>query len=58
MSIYHDEDSSNKDMIRDISDKHCPDSIRKSAYEELKKRGLSKRDAQAIADKRHGDYYG
>lgn len=35
----HDEDSSQEQMVRDISDKHCPDSVRQSAYRELASRG-------------------
>jgi len=56
--IGHDEKSRDSDMIRDISDKHCPDSIRESAYKELGLRGISKKHAQRIADDRYGDYYG
>ena len=36
MSWRHDDDSSVDDMIHDISDKHCPDSVRETAYRELK----------------------
>lgn len=54
----HDSKSKTSDMIKDISDKHCPDSIRQSAYSELERRGYSKDDSRAIADKKHGDYWG
>jgi len=56
--LYHDENSIEKDMISDIADKHCPDSIRKSAYKELEHRGISKEEAQDLADRKYGDYYG
>lgn len=54
----HDEDSSQEQMIRDISDKHCPDSVRQSAYRELASRGISTQEAQEEADTLYGDYYG
>lgn len=57
MSIFHDEDSDAIDMIRDISDKHCPDSVRDSAYRELKSRGMSKEDIQDTADQMYGDHW-
>ncbi len=57
MSIYHDDNSHMDDMIRDVSDKHCPQSVRESAYRELEERGLKREDAQAIADRRHGDFW-
>lgn len=53
----HDDDSYNKDLIRDISDKHCPDSVRESAYRELERRGLDRNSARAIADKKYGDFW-
>ena len=43
-------------MIRDISDKHCPDSVRQSAYKELQRRGISRDEAKKEADKRQGDF--
>jgi hypothetical protein len=45
-------------MISDVADKHCPDSVRQSAYEELARRGVSRREAQDEADRKHGDYWG
>ena len=58
MSYRHDDNSNNEDMLRDISDKHCPDSIRDSAYQELERRGISHGDAQKQADRKYGDFYG
>jgi hypothetical protein len=58
MSWRHDEDSQESSMIRDISDRHCPDSVRESAYRELERRGISKHEAQQQADRKHGDYWG
>lgn len=54
----HDEKSSLKDMIRDISNKKTPDSVRESAYRELGSRGINKDKARQIADKKHGDFWG
>lgn len=52
---YNEKDS----LIADIAHKHTPDSVREEAYKELQeKHGLSKREAQELADKRHGDYWG
>ena len=56
-SIYHDESSSIRNMISDISDKHCPDSIRDSAYREMEERGYSRRESQRMADDMYGDYW-
>jgi hypothetical protein len=58
MGIYHDEDSKVNDMLRDISHRHCPDSVRESAYIELNKRGISHKKAQEMADENYGDYWG
>lgn len=58
MGYDHDEFSKVSDMIRDIADKHCPDSLRQSAYRELQERGISKQEAQQLADEKHGDYWG
>lgn len=58
MSYEHDEHSKESDMIRDIADSHCPDSVRQSAYRELKDRGISKQEAQQLAAEKHGDYWG
>lgn len=58
MSIYHDDNSQVSDMIRDISDKHCPDSIRESAYSQLNSMGIDKHTAQEMADTQYGDFWG
>ncbi len=57
MNWEHDSKSSNKEMIRDISYKHCPDSVRQSAYKELERRGISRDEAKKEADRKHGDFY-
>ena len=56
--MYHDDDSDVDNMLSDIADKHCPDSVRQSAYRELERRGYSHRDAQQAADKKYGDFWG
>ena len=56
--MYHDETSSIDDMLRDISDKHCPDSVRHTAYAELERRGVDHRAAQKLADEKYGDFWG
>ncbi len=50
----------NKDnLISEIAHKHTPDSVREECYKELQeKHGLSKRDAQELADSKYGDYWG
>lgn len=58
MSIFHDEDSNKDDMIMDISNRHCPDSVRQSAYRELERRGVSRHEAQQEADREYGDFWG
>jgi hypothetical protein len=46
-------------LVSDIAHKHTPDSCREECYRELQEKyGLSKKEAQKIADERHGDYWG
>ncbi len=54
----HDSDSTRESMIADIAHKHCPDSVRESAYRELERRGVKRRDAGREADDKHGDSWG
>lgn len=58
MSMYYDSASSVNSMLADISDRHCPDSVRQSAYAELESRGYSHRECQEMADSKFGDYWG
>jgi hypothetical protein len=62
MGYFHDDDdedtSSNASLISDIADKHCPDSVRQKSYQELERRGIDRNSARAIADKKHGDFWG
>ena len=58
MSWHHDDKSTHKQLIRDVADKHCPDSVRQTAYQELVRRGVSPREAQEEADRTHGDFWG
>lgn len=57
MSQWHDEKDKKKDMIRDISHKHTPDSVRESAYRELERRGISRNEAKKLADEKYGDFW-
>lgn len=58
MDMYHDSSSTSRSLLSDIADKHCPDSVRQSAYRELESRGISHSEAQSMADERFGDFWG
>jgi hypothetical protein len=58
MGWRHDEKSKYDDLIADIASKHCPDSIRRTAYEELERRGVSREEAHREADRKEGGFYG
>ena len=54
----HDSDSKKDSLISDIAHKHTPDSVRRSAYRELERRGYTRDEARRMADKKHGDFWG